>query len=53
MVVVSKRVGIESAGREWADAPLRFYLLGNPSVSKRDRGRERELAERVDSLAEK
>lgn len=43
-------MGIESAGREWADKPLRFYLLGNPSVSKRDRGRERELAERADAL---
>lgn len=42
-VVVTKRVGIESAGREWADKPLRFYLLGNASVSKRDREKERDL----------
>ncbi|KAK3930228.1 DNA-3-methyladenine glycosylase [Frankliniella fusca] len=42
-VVVTKRVGIESAGREWADKPLRFYLLGNASVSKRDRNMERAL----------
>lgn len=43
VVVATKRVGIESAGREWADKPLRFYLMGSPAVSKRDRAREREL----------
>lgn len=43
-VVVTKRVGIESSGREWADKPLRFYLMDSPAVSKRDRAREKELA---------
>ena len=42
-VVVTKRVGIESAGREWADKPLRFYILGNAAVSKRDRAKEKEM----------
>jgi DNA-3-methyladenine glycosylase len=31
-IVVAKRVGVDYAG-EWADAPLRFYLKGNPHVS--------------------
>jgi DNA-3-methyladenine glycosylase len=42
-VVTSHRIGIESVGSEWASKPLRFYLLGNSSVSRRDKAREREL----------
>jgi len=33
-IVTTTRVGIDYAG-EWADAPLRFYLRGNPHVSVR------------------
>lgn len=36
-IVTSSRIGIESAGEEWANKPLRFYILGNSSVSKRDK----------------
>ncbi|KAF4519226.1 hypothetical protein B566_EDAN015332 [Ephemera danica] len=36
-VVTSHRIGIESVGGEWSTKPLRFYLLGNNSVSKRDK----------------
>ncbi|PSN39652.1 hypothetical protein C0J52_18469 [Blattella germanica] len=44
-IVTSHRIGIDSAGIEWASKPLRFYLLGNVSVSKRDKAKERELQE--------
>ncbi|XP_034242323.1 DNA-3-methyladenine glycosylase-like isoform X1 [Thrips palmi] len=50
-VVVTKRVGIDSAGRDWADKPLRFYLMGNPAVSKRDRAKEKELAAKAAKAA--
>ncbi|KAK7791150.1 hypothetical protein R5R35_008582 [Gryllus longicercus] len=40
--VTSTRIGIDSAGPEWALKPLRFYIFGNNSVSKRDRKREQE-----------
>ncbi|MCL4122375.1 UNVERIFIED_CONTAM: hypothetical protein GTU68_062061 [Idotea baltica] len=43
-IVVSKRIGIESAGEEAASKPLRFYLKNNPSVSVRDRKAEQEMA---------
>ncbi|XP_033606128.1 probable DNA-3-methyladenine glycosylase isoform X2 [Cryptotermes secundus] len=46
-IVTSHRIGIDSVGSEWASKPLRFYLLGNSSVSRRDRGREKELQEMV------
>ncbi|CAG0880565.1 unnamed protein product [Darwinula stevensoni] len=32
-IVACKRIGIDSCGPEWADKPLRFYILGNRSVS--------------------
>lgn len=32
-IVVAKRIGIDYA-EEWADAPLRFYVRGNPHVSR-------------------
>ncbi|KAG5887409.1 hypothetical protein JTB14_024608 [Gonioctena quinquepunctata] len=43
-VVSSARIGINNAG-EWTSKPLRFYILGNESVSKRDKARERILLE--------
>jgi DNA-3-methyladenine glycosylase len=46
-VVTSHRIGVDSVGSEWASKPLRFYLLGNPSISRRDRAREKELQEMV------
>lgn len=33
-IVVSKRIGVDNA-KEWKDRELRFYLPGNPFVSKR------------------
>lgn len=36
-VVETSRIGIERVDPEWAKKPLRFYILGNASVSKRDR----------------
>jgi DNA-3-methyladenine glycosylase len=46
-IVTSHRIGIDSVGSEWASKPLRFYLMGNSSVSRRDRGREKELQEMI------
>lgn len=40
-IVNAKRIGIDSAGEEWAQKPLRFYIWGNPNVSKRDREAEK------------
>lgn len=39
-VVSTSRIGIASAGEEWAKKELRFYILGNPCVSKRDKKAE-------------
>lgn len=36
-IVTTSRIGIDSAGEEWASKPLRFYILGNANVSKRDK----------------
>ncbi|CAG2058069.1 unnamed protein product [Timema podura] len=36
-VVSCPRIGIDSAGFEWASKPLRFYIVGNLSVSRRDK----------------
>ena len=33
-IVTAKRIGVAYAGR-WADEPLRFYIKGNPHVSRR------------------
>ena len=33
-IVTRPRIGVAYAG-EWADAPLRFYIAGNPFVSKK------------------
>lgn len=42
-VVVTSRIGIASAGSEWANKPLRYYIFGNSSVSKRDKNAENVL----------
>ncbi|XP_034942327.1 DNA-3-methyladenine glycosylase-like [Chelonus insularis] len=39
-IVKCARIGIDSAGPEWASKPLRFYIYGNTSVSKRDKKAE-------------
>lgn len=44
-IVTTSRIGIASAGIEWAGKPLRFYYLSNPHVSKRDRKAEKQLLE--------
>jgi DNA-3-methyladenine glycosylase len=46
-IVTSHRIGIDSVGTEWASKPLRFYLLGNSSVSRRDKSREKQLQEMI------
>lgn len=38
--VNSSRIGIDSAGKEWASKLLRFYIFSNPNVSKPDRKAE-------------
>jgi DNA-3-methyladenine glycosylase len=42
-VVTSTRIGIDSVEAEWRLKPLRFYLLGSKSVSKRDKKEEEKL----------
>lgn len=42
-IVSCPRIGIDSAGPEWAMKPLRFYLLGDKSVSKVDKKAEAAL----------
>lgn len=39
-IVRSTRIGIQSSGEEWASKLLRFYILGNAYVSKRDKKAE-------------
>lgn len=39
-VVRTSRIGIKSAGLEWASKPLRFYIYQNLYVSKRDKKAE-------------
>ncbi|XP_075231581.1 putative 3-methyladenine DNA glycosylase [Lycorma delicatula] len=40
LIVISKRIGIDSVGEPWSRSPLRFYLYDCPSVSKRDKLKE-------------
>ncbi|XP_018569225.1 probable DNA-3-methyladenine glycosylase [Anoplophora glabripennis] len=42
-IVHTSRIGIASAGVEWTIKPLRFYILNNDSISKRDKAAEEEL----------
>ncbi|XP_063234427.1 uncharacterized protein LOC134537669 isoform X2 [Bacillus rossius redtenbacheri] len=44
-VVSCPRIGIDSAGTEWAQKQLRFYILGNKFVSRRNKAAEKQLAE--------
>lgn len=46
--VTTSRIGIESAGEEWANKPLRFYILGNEFVSKRDKVAEKIILDRLE-----
>ncbi|XP_063971965.1 DNA-3-methyladenine glycosylase-like isoform X2 [Diachasmimorpha longicaudata] len=39
-IIKTARIGIDSVGAEWASKPLRFYIYGNSSVSKRDKKSE-------------
>lgn len=41
-IVTGARINIDYA-EEWAQKPLRFYILGNKSVSKRDKAAEASL----------
>lgn len=43
-VVKTSRIGIDSVGGEWAKKPLRFYIMGNSSVSKIDKAAESSLS---------
>ncbi|XP_018403602.1 PREDICTED: DNA-3-methyladenine glycosylase-like [Cyphomyrmex costatus] len=43
-VVKSARIGINSCGPEWANKPLRYYIYGNKSVSKRNKKAEMEIS---------
>ncbi|XP_069186575.1 uncharacterized protein [Procambarus clarkii] len=42
-IIVTKRVGIDSCGEEWAKKPLRFYVYNNKFVSVRDKEAENNL----------
>lgn len=48
-VVKTARIGIASAGKEWASKPLRFYILGSAGVSKRDKKAEAEVEAEIAS----
>ena len=42
-IVISSRIGVDYAG-DWAKKLLRFYVMGNKSVSVRDKKAEGDLA---------
>ncbi|XP_011875093.1 PREDICTED: DNA-3-methyladenine glycosylase-like isoform X2 [Vollenhovia emeryi] len=42
-IVKCPRIGIDSCGPEWAGKPLRYYVYGNKSVSKKNKKEEMEL----------
>ncbi|XP_064088056.1 uncharacterized protein LOC135202526 [Macrobrachium nipponense] len=44
-IVIAKRIGIESAGHEWANKPLRYYVFKNKNVSVKDKKAEASLSE--------
>ena len=39
-IIETKRIGIESAGQEWANKPFRYYINDNKNVSVRDKTAE-------------
>ncbi|XP_035727256.1 DNA-3-methyladenine glycosylase-like isoform X2 [Vespa mandarinia] len=39
-IVKCARIGIDSCGPEWSNKPLRYYIYGNKSVSKRNKKAE-------------
>jgi len=43
-IVKSPRIGIDNYGPEWANKPLRYYIYGNKSVSKRNKKAEEEIS---------
>lgn len=43
-IIKSARIGIDRSGPEWANKPLRYYIYGNKSVSKRDKKAEMEFS---------
>lgn len=43
--VETSRIGIQSAGEEWASKPLRFYIYLNPHLSNRDKKAESKFEE--------
>ena len=43
---VSPRIGVAYAG-EWAERPLRFFMRGNPYVTKIPKARTRSVADRA------
>ena len=44
-IVITSRIGVSSAGEEWAQKPLRFYVQGSKGVSVRDKKAESALLE--------
>ncbi|KAG8222540.1 hypothetical protein J437_LFUL004576 [Ladona fulva] len=52
-VVTSQRIGIDSTGHESVSKLYRFYILGNPSVSKRDKIKENELDSSIEVVPRK
>ncbi|XP_073988581.1 uncharacterized protein [Rhodnius prolixus] len=42
-IVSCSRIGIDSVGQEWSAKPFRFYIHGNPYVSRRDKKAEQNI----------
>ena len=43
-IVETSRIGIDSVGEEWAKKPLKFYVIDNNCVSKRDKEAEKRVS---------
>jgi len=50
-IVTCKRIGIEGAGKPWSDLALRFYILGNKSVSVREKSAENKIIQQSQTSA--
>ena len=46
-IIATSRIGIDSAGFQWASKPYRFYIFGNTSVSKKDDTKEKEILKKT------